>query len=93
MANEKRVAPDALCEGELPFFSGRLEEAYERCKKLLSDNRDMLDEMTEMMIEQENKERKQQKPTEWWEIPKTVGCTSNGCATSVERFPLDKVRG
>jgi len=28
-------------------------EAYERCKKLITDNRDMLDEMTEMMIEQE----------------------------------------
>ena len=28
-------------------------EAYARCKKLLFDNREMVDEMTEMMIEQE----------------------------------------
>ena len=26
----------------------------------------------------ENKERKKQKLTEWWEEPKTAGCTSSG---------------
>merc|ERR1719271_827172 len=34
-------------------------EAYARCKKMLSDNRDMLDEMTEMMIEKETLDYKE----------------------------------
>jgi len=34
-------------------------DAYAKCKKLLSDNRDMFDEMTDMMIEQETLDYKE----------------------------------
>merc|ERR1719253_805093 len=34
-------------------------EAYAKCKKLLTENREMVDEMTEMMIEQETLDYKQ----------------------------------
>jgi hypothetical protein len=47
VANENRVAPDALCQGDLPFFSGKVEEAYERCK--LGHQIDVLDEGVEQI--------------------------------------------
>jgi len=41
---------EALIDGEIKAL---VAEAYAHCKKVLTENREMLDEMTEMMIEEE----------------------------------------